>query len=306
MPSAGVTVDTETWMYANANRAARILDHGGGSADKQGNNNFMTEVGASDKLFERYPLVVKTMSKTSNLEPVKATCPPSTCPRRSGTCCRLLPLRESKPNEPLQYMFATYMPDHREVMARYVDVLIEQDVLFNGRKIQAIPILDRIGWEGAITTHYMSPEGKYLGSEATVKEPVAGQEPRITRITILPTDADTLNRLWEKPDLTPPQRQPDDNAAATTQPAPACAPNRGPIAPPVPPTCSASASASSNAAKTCNLGPVPADKIHGSASFRAAIAEAARTLPSYHVVTGGQNLLTVPARRLRRGGLLGL
>ena len=52
---------------------------------------------------------------------------------------------------------------------------------------------DRIGWHGSITTHYLAPDGRYLGSEN--KE---------SRLLILPTDAQTLLSIWKNPNLTRP------------------------------------------------------------------------------------------------------
>ena len=49
--------------------------------------------------------------------------------------------------EPAKYMFASYVPDKREVMARYVDVGVEQPVEIAGQKLLAIPVRDRIGLE---------------------------------------------------------------------------------------------------------------------------------------------------------------
>ena len=58
----------------------------------------------------------------------------------------------------------------------------EQMVDLGGKQVRAVPISDRIGLEGQPTIHYMSPEGKYLGSVN-----------KSARITILPTDAATAS-----------------------------------------------------------------------------------------------------------------
>ena len=42
-------------------------------------------------------------------------------------------------------MFATYVPDTRQVMSRYVEVGDEADFDFAGQKVRAIPINDRVG-----------------------------------------------------------------------------------------------------------------------------------------------------------------
>jgi hypothetical protein len=56
-----------------------------------------------------------------------------------------------------------------------------------------VPISDRIGLEGSVTKHYIAPDGKYLG---TVNE--------ASKLTILATDAATLQSLWQNSDLTRP------------------------------------------------------------------------------------------------------
>src|SRR5205814_8550627 len=88
--------------------------------------------------------------------------------------------------DPKSYLFANYVPDLAEVAYRFVDVGPEQEVTLDGQKLHAISIKDRIGLEGSITTHYISPEGKYLGSTNVDSD-----------ITILPTDRATLEKVWK-------------------------------------------------------------------------------------------------------------
>jgi hypothetical protein len=104
-------------------------------------------------------------------------------------------------NEPAKYMFATYVPDKRAVMARYVDVGVEQEVTLGGKQVMAIPVADRIGLEGAVTTHYVSAAGQYLGSASPD-----------SKIEILPSDAATLEQLWKNVDLSRPGAVPDPTA----------------------------------------------------------------------------------------------
>jgi hypothetical protein len=101
-------------------------------------------------------------------------------------------------NEPNKYMFASYVPEKRAVMARYVDVGIEQEVTIGGRPVMAVPVRDRIGLEGSITTHYIGASGQYLGSSSPD-----------TKIEILPTDAATLQHIWSNADLSRPSAVPD-------------------------------------------------------------------------------------------------
>jgi hypothetical protein len=90
-------------------------------------------------------------------------------------------------------MFATYVADTRQVMSRYVDVGAEGDFNFNGQVIHAVPITDRLGWRGSVTTHYVDRSGKYLGSEN-----------KDTHTVIVPTDAQTLTGIWRGANLTQP------------------------------------------------------------------------------------------------------
>jgi hypothetical protein len=76
-----------------------------------------------------------------------------------------------------------------------------------------VPVTDRVGVEGSVTTHYMGTDGKYLGSE----NPDTG-------ITVLPSDEATLLGIWKDADLTRPADVKADAKAASASPAPAGAP----------------------------------------------------------------------------------
>ena len=91
-------------------------------------------------------------------------------------------------------MFASFISETREVMSRYIDVAPEQNVTLDGKKHAAIPVKDRIGLEGSVTTHWMSPDGKYLGS--TNED---------SKVTILPTDAAPLRNIWADAQLIAPE-----------------------------------------------------------------------------------------------------
>jgi len=138
---------------------------------------------------ETYKLKVTYSSKTTTPPPVDRELPPFYLPKGvEHLLARLLPL--DKPNG---YLFASYISDARQVMLRYVDVDVQQEVQLDGQRIIAIPIRERIGLEGAITTHYISPDGKYLG---TINSE--------TRLTVLPTDAEALMAKWKDADLSRP------------------------------------------------------------------------------------------------------
>jgi hypothetical protein len=101
---------------------------------------------------------------------------------------RLVPL-----TEPKGFMFATYVNDQKEVIRRYVDVGKPGQFTLGGKTIHAVPVNDRVGLEGSVTTHYMTPEGEYLGSVNVD-----------SKITILPTDKATLEKMWKNVNLTRP------------------------------------------------------------------------------------------------------
>jgi hypothetical protein len=90
-------------------------------------------------------------------------------------------------------MFATYVPETRQVMTRYVEVANPAMVNFNGTTQRAVAISDRLGWHGSVTTHYMTPDGRYLGSEN-----------KDTHTLILPSDGQTLLKIWKGANLTNP------------------------------------------------------------------------------------------------------
>ncbi len=102
---------------------------------------------------------------------------------------RLLPVDEAK-----QYMFSFYVSEQRDTLARYVDVGREQTVTLDGRRVQAVPIADRVGADGVITTHYVDrADGQWLG---TVSDD--------GRLEVLPTDPDTLHKAWPAFAVLPP------------------------------------------------------------------------------------------------------
>jgi hypothetical protein len=99
---------------------------------------------------------------------------------------RVLPL-----NKPVTYLFQSYVSDQKEVVHRYVDVGFEKEVEFAGKKVRVIPVTDRIRLEGTPTVHYMSPEGKYVGSWSAEG-----------KIAIIPSSEAELKGIWKNADLT--------------------------------------------------------------------------------------------------------
>ena len=231
LPEPGVQVDVEQWMWMAFDK--RHEQWSGAASVKQGaKETYVSEFGVSDHRERRswnkearpgelrpdlskdvnqpavdvdefYVLSVTHVSKQATAEPVQRTLPVFYIPQALGHLLpRLLPRFEQK-----GYMFASYVSDKREVMSRYVDVEREEEVTLGGRKVRAIPILDRMGLEGAVTTHYVTPaDGTYLGSVNAE-----------TNVTILPTDRATLQGIWKDADLSRPGDV-EERGAAPAQP----------------------------------------------------------------------------------------
>jgi hypothetical protein len=85
-----------------------------------------------------------------------------------------------------QYYFASYVSSQKNLMARYVDVGKPTEALLDGKEIYAIPISDRIGVEGIPTIHYVTHDGKWLGS--VVED---------SKLVVLPADEKTLTAIWK-------------------------------------------------------------------------------------------------------------
>jgi hypothetical protein len=158
---------------------------------------------------DKYVLNVQFKGTRGDLEPVIRPLPPFYVPQAIGSLLpRLLPAREPK-----QYLFATYVSDLRQVALRYIDVRPEEDlpnelVLATGLT-RGVPIDDRIGFEGMITTHYVTIKGDYLGSYT-----------RATKLFVIPSDKQTLVSLWRLKDekelfVLPPSEEPVITPPAT-------------------------------------------------------------------------------------------
>jgi hypothetical protein len=234
VPKAGVQVDSQSWMWVSFDRkhekwsdAADInrgkdaagkpqIDHVGsvGSSDQQEETVFdkdlvghPEQIGpGKDDVDKNQPPFRRTEVYTLNAEqfgqnqsgaPFVQQLPVFYIPEALAHLLpRLVPRKEAA-----KYMFASYVSDAQKpaVMARYVDVGFEQEVTLGGQKIMAIPVRDRIGLEGSVTTHYISAAGQYLGSVSPD-----------TKIEILPSDAATLEQLWKNVDLSRPGAVPDE------------------------------------------------------------------------------------------------
>jgi hypothetical protein len=230
MPEPGKTVDIESWMFVTFDRRHEVWSNvsilrNPASPIAKEREVWATEVGASDiekqRVFgggmrpgdfkevdqmnrnrqgddpevvpfrevERYKLMVRSESRSAVAQPLERVLPPFYLPQALGTLLpRLLPL-----NNPTGYLFATYSSDTRQVMLRYVDVGIEQNVALNDKTFRAIPITERLGADGPKTIHYMSATGEYLGS--------VNEE---QKLQIVPTTRQELVNLWRDADLSKP------------------------------------------------------------------------------------------------------
>ncbi len=234
MPTPPEQWDTETWMVSSADRkhehwetAARRSDGKGKLVDS------FSQVAASDE--QTKPFAIQTPADAANgsLMPSREGLQPNVdiethrtlevttthertqlSPFRLDVPAFYIPqafsylLPELLPLKPKTYMFATFVPSTPEksgvtsggnVMSRYLEVLPAQRVKFHGQEFDAIPITDKITLEGAVTTYYLSPEGKFLGSIARFTD---GE--KTTTVEVVPSDSQTIQRLWNRPDLSRP------------------------------------------------------------------------------------------------------
>ncbi len=211
----GVTVDSEKWMYSNIDRKHESWSNivrVSKTADPSKAINYSTEIGTSDQLPDSHQLTVKAIGKNASAEPLTRDLPPWYVPQAlSHILPRLLPLNEAK-----TFMFADYVPTQREVMSRYVEVQREREVKFNGKTRRAIVVSDRLGLQGTETYHYFTPDGEWIGSETTVSQVLPDEtEPVEVKLVFIPTTAEDLNRIWEKPNLTAPSAPPGGDEPAT-------------------------------------------------------------------------------------------
>jgi hypothetical protein len=226
VPEAGVRVDSETWMWVSFDRkhekwsnTAYInrgkdaagkpqIDHVGdvGSTDfeprmvyDKGLVNHPEQIGpGKDDVDKEQPayrrievdvLNAERFGRNQSSEPYEQELPVFYIPE---ALAHLLP-RLVPRNEPAKYMFASYVPEKQAVMARYVDVGVEQQVTIGGKQVMAIPVRDRLGLEGSVTTHYVNAAGQYLGAVSPDQ-----------KVEILPSDAATLVAVWKNVDLSRP------------------------------------------------------------------------------------------------------
>jgi hypothetical protein len=207
-PEPQVKVDAESWMFVTFDRRTEhwatqaVVEQPGGVRDST------SELGVSMRRIravkdanvtegpnrgmsttEEHFLEVTRFTRAVSSEPVRRDLPPFYLPMAMGHLLpRLVPL-----DQPKTYLFASYESESQQVALRYIDVGRETEVTLDGKRQRAVPISDRIGLEGAPNIHYMSPDGKYLGS---VNEQAG--------VTMLPSDARSIEALWKDAILTRP------------------------------------------------------------------------------------------------------
>jgi hypothetical protein len=232
VPRPGVRVDAESWMWVSFDRKhekwsnTAYIDKGKDAAGKP-QIDHVGDVGSSDveeetvydkalvghgdqdgpgkndidknqppfRRVEVDTLNAESFGKNQSGEPFVQQLPVFYIPE---ALAHLLP-RLVPRKEPAKYMFASYVPNKREVMARYVDVGVEQQVKLGDQMVTAIPVRDRLGLEGAVTTHYVNAAGQYLGSVNPD-----------SKVEILTSDAATLEKIWKNVDLSRPGAVPNE------------------------------------------------------------------------------------------------
>jgi hypothetical protein len=226
MPEAGTQIDSESWLWASFDRKFEKFTHfalvrKGNEEDRFseiGSTNTQTKLvkervndlelekgqhmGPGGKDFDPGQPALRQM-EISTLDVVykgKNRAAPSFSqqlspwyvPQATGHLLPRLLVRD-KNDRGKTFMFAIYNSDNHALMTRYVDVGEEQMADIGGQTRLAIPVRDRLGLEGSITTHYFSSDGNYLGSIN-----------KDSKITVLPADRVTIEGLWKNADLSRP------------------------------------------------------------------------------------------------------
>jgi hypothetical protein len=209
-PEPGMQIDSESWSWVAMDKKQEewsnvVVVQNSKTTEPKQQKQVSTESGVSiwrikpvkDDMMQnpdnrgiRMSNDYKLSVTTGTGEPISKDLPPFYL---SKTLDHLLPRLLPHGDHELSYMFASYVSDQKEVIRRYVDVGKEGEYLLAGKAIHAIPVRDRIGLEGSVTTHYVTPEGEYLGSINSD-----------SKIVALPTDAATLQNMWKDVNLTRP------------------------------------------------------------------------------------------------------
>ena len=143
---------------------------------------------------DSHTLDVNVTAKGSTAQPLHLDLPPFYLPQAGQYLLPRLVVDKVFRGE-RTYLFASYIPETRDIRMRYVDVSDEQDVTFNGQRLRAMVVSERIGLEGSPTRHYVTSAGVYLGSEK-----------KSTRLVMIPSDEASILKLWPDAKLTRPDQ----------------------------------------------------------------------------------------------------
>jgi hypothetical protein len=228
-PPVPITVTADSWMFASFDRSReewsslatiRQLSPNpatGASPPPRTIGHFGTSTRRVDKIVdpgsapgepevvrnrETYLLEVTPVIDQVGTEPVRRDLPVFYFPQALGHLLPRIVAGEQK-----TFLFAVWVADRQEVMARYVDVLGPQDVKLAGRSFRANVIQDRIGLEGAPTYHYVSLPPT-PGNAQTANTPYIprylGSSTPSARIEIVPADEATIRRTFPDADFSRP------------------------------------------------------------------------------------------------------
>jgi hypothetical protein len=156
--------------------------------------------------YEVHHLDVTVSGKEQNTQPVHKDLPPFYLPQAGWHFLPRLVVDKALSNDsPRTYLFAVYVNDKRELMMLYVDVSTEQDVVFAGHQVHAVTVTERLGLEGSPIVHYVTPDGKYLGSE----------DRKAHLVTVASSDHE-VTTIWPTADFTLPDKLKFKNAGAVS------------------------------------------------------------------------------------------
>jgi len=224
VPQAGQQIDGETWYHVSFDRKVENWSSIALFSEPK-EKYYTTEFGSSvqrrkpvadpdpmaaerrvkgdnigTKLVDVYNLSVHRVTKKVTAPEIERELPPFYLAQGFGHLLpRLVPLKESQ-----GFLFYSYVSGEAEVKLRYVDIGPETTANLGGQKVTAIPITDRLGYDGSPTIHYVDSTGKYLGSVTAF----INEDGERSVVSVLPTDQATLGGIWKDATLTRPSEDP--------------------------------------------------------------------------------------------------
>ena len=120
------------------------------------------------KEVQKYRLEVRTQMGKTTGKPVTWDLPQWYLPQAiKHLLPRMLPL-----DKPQTYMFVTYISESHQLMSRYVDVGEAREISFNGQKVRAVAVQDRVGLEGC-AHHVLHHAGRQVPRQRDGRTPAA-------------------------------------------------------------------------------------------------------------------------------------